>query len=314
METLGTRDVYGEVLLEMGTSNPDIVALDADLSGSTMTKVFGKAFPDRFFNMGVSEQDMIGTAAGLALAGKIPFVSTFAIFATGRVWEQVRQAVAYPRLNVKIVASHGGLCVGEDGASHQALEDLSLMRVIPHMTVIVPADGVELKGILKTALETPGPFYIRTSRMKFPVVYKSGASYTVGHGDILRDGRDLTIIACGLMVSESLKAATILQEKGISARVVNMSTIKPIDKELIVRCARQTGAIITAEEHSVIGGLGSAVCELIAETHPVAVRRIGVEDRFGTSGTGAELLEYYGLTTANVVNVAVELARGKTSG
>lgn len=310
-ETLGTREVYGEVLLELGRANKNIVALDADLSGSTMTKLFAKEFPERFFNMGVSEQDMIGTAAGLALAGKIPFASTFAIFATGRVWDQIRQAVAYPRLNVKIVASHGGICVGEDGASHQALEDLALVRVIPGMTVIVPADGVELKGILKTALETQGPFYIRTSRMKFPVLYKEEKTFRIGKGDILREGNDVTLIGAGLMVSEAMKAAEQLSREGISARVVNMSSIKPIDAELVVESARKTRAVVTGEEHSVIGGLGSAVCEVLAGSFPVPVRRVGIQDRFGMSGTGPELLEHYGLTAANIAAQAKEVIKQK---
>ncbi len=302
----GTREAYGEILLELGRKHRNIVALDADLSGSTMTKFFAKEFPERFFNMGVSEQDLIGTAAGLALAGKVPFASTFAVFASGRVWEQIRQSVAYPRLNVKIVASHGGICVGEDGASHQALEDLTLMRVIPGMTVIVPADGFELKSIVEKAFETPGPFYIRTSRMKFPVIYPSGVSFRIGRGDILRQGKDLSVIAAGLMVSEALKAADILNKEGISVRVVNMSTIKPIDAELIIECARTTGAVLTAEEHSVIGGLGSAVCEVLSQNCPVPVRMLGVQDRFGTSGTAPELLKHYGLTAAHIVALAKE--------
>jgi transketolase len=311
VEVLGIRETYGEVLLELGRSDNRIVALDADLSGSTMTKLFAKEFPDRFFNMGVSEQDMIGTAAGLALSGKIPFVSSFAIFATGRVWEQIRQAVAYPKLNVKIVASHGGICVGEDGASHQSLEDVSLMRVIPHMTVIVPADGIELRSIIKTALDTPGPFYIRSSRMKFPIIYPNGTSFRIGRGDILSEGTDVTVIAAGLMVSEALKAADLLKVEGISARVVNMSSIKPIDVDLIVDSARKTGAIVTAEEHSTVGALGGAVCEVLAENHPVPVRMLGVRDRFGTSGTGAELLAHYGLNAANIVMLAKDLLSKK---
>lgn len=310
-DLLGTRDVYGETLLEMGRSNPDIVVLDADLSSSTMTKLFAKAFPDRFFNMGVSEQDMIGTAAGLALAGKIPFVSSFAIFATGRAWEQVRQAVAYPALNVKIVASHGGICVGEDGASHQTVEDLGLMRIIPRMTVIVPADGNEMRAIMTSALERKGPFYIRTSRMKFPVIYPADVTFTPGKGDVLREGRDLTIFALGLMVSEALQAADILKEKGIAARVVNMSTLKPIDQDLIIACAEETGAVVTAEEHSVIGGLGSAVCEVLAESCPVPVRRLGIQDRFGMSGTSQDLLNCYGLQAAGIVHLSLDVLSKK---
>jgi transketolase len=299
-DTLGTRNVYGETLAELARTNKDIVALDADLSGSTMTKLFAAEFPDRFFNMGVSEQDMMGTAAGLALAGKIPFVSTFAIFAAGRAWEQVRQAIAYPKLNVKIVASHGGITVGEDGVSHQMTEDLGIMRVIPNMTVIVPADGIEVKEIMRAALDKEGPFYIRTSRMKFPVIFPDGASFEIGRGTVVNEGSDITIMAIGLMVSESLKAANLLKSKGISARVVNMSTVKPIDENLILSCARETRAIVTAEEHSIIGGLGSAVCEVISENYPVPVKRIGIQDRFCMSGTGDELLDFYGLRAADI--------------
>jgi transketolase len=303
-ETLGTRNVYGETLVELARINKDIVALDADLSGSTMTKLFAGEFPDRFFNMGVSEQDMMGTAAGLALAGKIPFVSTFAIFAAGRAWEQVRQAIAYPKLNVKIVASHGGITVGEDGVSHQMNEDLGIMRVIPNMTVIVPADGVEVEKIMRVALNTEGPFYIRTSRMKFPVIFPDGVSFEIGRGTVVNEGSDITIIALGLMVSESLKAAKLLKSKGISARVVNMSTVKPIDEDLIISCARETGAIVTAEEHSTIGGLGSAVCEVISKNCPVPVKMIGIQDIFCMSGTGNELLDFYGLRAADIARAS----------
>lgn len=305
--TLGTRNVFGETLVELARTNKDIVALDADLSGSTMTKLFAGEFPDRFFNIGVSEQDMMGTAAGLALAGKIPFVSTFAIFAAGRAWEQVRQAIAYPKLNVKIVASHGGITVGEDGVSHQMNEDLGIMRVIPNMTVIVPADGVEVKEIIRGALNTEGPFYIRTSRMKFPVIFPDGVSFEIGRGTVVNEGSDITIIALGLMVSESLKAAKLLKSKGISARVVNMSTVKPIDEDLIISCARETGAIVTAEEHSTIGGLGSAVCEVISKNCPVPVRMIGIQDMFCMSGTGNELLDFYGLRAADIARASEDV-------
>lgn len=306
-QVLGTRDVYGEMLVELGRVRKEIVVLDADLSGSTMTKFFAKEFPERFFNMGIAEQDMIGTAAGLALAGKIPFASSFAIFASGRAWEQVRQAIAYPALNVKVVASHGGICVGEDGASHQMLEDFALMRVIPNMRVIVPADGVEMREIMQAAVNTNGPFYIRTSRMKFPVIYPDGADFRIGKGSVLRKGSDVSIIAVGLMVSESLKAAEALAEKGISARVVNMSSLKPIDAELIVDCARQTGAIVTAEEHSVIGGLGSAVCEVTAAGCPVPVRTVGIKDQFGMSGKSDELLACYGLQAPDIIKAVEEV-------
>lgn len=306
-ETLGTRNVYGEFLVELARINKDIVALDADLSSSTMTKLFAAEFPDRFFNMGVSEQDMMGTAAGLALTGKIPFASTFAIFAAGRAWEQVRQSIAYPKLNVKIVASHGGISVGEDGASHQMTEDLGNMRIIPNMTVIVPADGIEIKEIMKAALNTEGPFYIRTSRVKSPVIFSDGVSFEIGRGKVVEEGSDITIIALGLMVSESLEAAELLKSKGISARVINMSTLKPIDRELIISCARETGAIVTAEEHSIIGGLGSAVCEVVSENCPVPVKMIGIRDTFCMSGTGDELLDYYGLRAADIARASEEV-------
>ena len=306
-ETLGTRNVYGEFLVELARTNKDIVALDADLSSSTMTKLFAAEFPDRFFNMGVSEQDMMGTAAGLALTGKIPFASTFAIFAAGRAWEQVRQSIAYPKLNVKIVASHGGISVGEDGVSHQMTEDLGNMRIIPNMTVIVPADGIEIKEIMKAALNTDGPFYIRTSRVKSPVIFSDGVSFEIGRGSVIREGSDITIIALGLMVSESLEAAELLKSKGISARVVNMSTLKPIDRDLIISCARETGAIVTAEEHSIIGGLGSAVCEVVSESCPVPVKMIGIRDMFCMSGTGDELLDYYGLRATDIARASEDV-------
>jgi len=306
-ELMGTRETYGEVLAEMGRVNPNIVVLDADLSSSTMTKFFAKECPERFFNMGVSEQDMMGTAAGLALAGKIPFASTFAVFASGRAWEQVRQAIAYPNLNVKIVASHGGISVGEDGASHQMTEDLALMRVIPNMRVLIPADGMEMKAMMKVIVAAPGPFYVRTSRMKFPILYDDNLSFKVGRGSILRQGTDLSIIAAGYMVHASIQAADILKEKGLSVRVVNMSSIKPIDEDLIVSCARETKAIITAEEHSIVGGLGSAVSEVLAERYPALLKRIGIRDTFCSSGTATDLFEYYGLTAENIAQAGSEL-------
>ncbi len=306
-DVMGTRETYGEVLAEMGHQNRDIVVLDADLSASTMTKFFAKEFPDRFFDMGVSEQDMMGTAAGLALSGKIPFASTFAVFAAGRAWEQVRQAIAYPRLNVKIVASHGGISVGEDGASHQMTEDIALMRVLPNMTVIVPADGMEMREIMKVIVATQGPFYVRTSRMKFPVIYKDGASFEIGKGSIVKNGTDLTVIAIGYMVHEALKAADTLAKEGISIRVVNMSTIKPVDRELIVTCAKETGAIITAEEHSIIGGLGSAVCEVLSETVPTPVKIIGIQDCFCSSGVAGDLFKQYGLNAGNIETTARQM-------
>ncbi|NPU83587.1 MAG: transketolase family protein [Syntrophaceae bacterium] len=308
-ETLGIREAYGEALVELGRENRDIVVLDADLSGSTMTKLFARDYPERFFDMGVAEQDMVGTAAGLALAGKTAFASTFAVFATGRAWEQIRQAVAYPQLNVKIVASHGGVSVGEDGASHQMTEDLALMRAMPNMRVIVPADAHETRAIIRVVAETPGPFYVRTSRMKFPVIYKPDVSFRIGRGDVLRPGSDVSIIACGYMVHQALQAAESLQAGGISARVVNMPTLKPIDEGLILACARETKGIVTAEEHSIIGGLGSAVCEVLAENRPAPVRRVGVRDQFCSSGTAADLFKEYGLTAEDIARTAEEMLR-----
>ncbi|MBI3813712.1 MAG: transketolase family protein [Nitrospinae bacterium] len=293
---LGARDVYGDVLIELGTVNKDIVVLDADLASSTRTSKFAKKFPDRFFNMGVSEQDMMGTAAGLASAGKIPFCSTFAVFATGRAWEQIRQSICLPKLNVKIVATHGGITVGEDGASHHSTEDIALMRVLPNMTVIVPADGYEAGAAIRTAVKYNGPVYIRLSREKFPVIYPETHEFEIGKANVFRDGEDVTIIAAGLMAHAAMEAADDLRKDGLSAGIINMSTIKPIDSNAILTAARKSGAIVTVEEHSIIGGLGSAVAEVISENEPVLLKRIGINDKFGMSGRPAELLEHYGLT------------------
>ncbi len=310
-QLLGTRDLYGETLAELGTINPNIVVLDADLSGSTKTCIFAKKFPERFFNMGVSEQDMMGTAAGLASSGKIPFASTFAIFAAGRAWEQIRYSIAYNKLNVKIVASHGGVTVGEDGGSHQCVEDIALMRVIPGMTVIVPADGIETKKVIVAVSKHKGPVYVRVSRIKFPVIFDDGYAFKIGKGKIVAEGSDVSIIASGLMVSRGMEAANQLKKEGISARVINMSTIKPIDEALILDSARKTGAIITAEEHSTIGGLGSAVAEVVGEGCPVPIKRVGVEDKFGFSGKAEELLSHFGLTAEKVVCAAREVLKRK---
>ncbi len=306
-EMIATRDAYGEALAALGETNKDIVVLDADLSGSTKTAVFGKKFPDRFFNIGIAEQDMVGTAAGLAAAGKIPFVSTFAIFATGRAWEQIRQSVAYSKQNVKIVASHAGITVGEDGASHQSVEDIAVMRVIPNMTVIVPADGIEARKVIEAVVKYKGPVYVRASRGKSPVVLDDSYNFEIGKGRVLSDGSDVSIIACGIMVPKALEAAGILAKEGLSARVINMSTIKPLDKDLIIKAAGDTGAVVTAEEHSIIGGLGSAVAEVLAENHPVPMKRVGIEDKFGTSGDADKLMELYGLTATNIANAAREV-------
>lgn len=310
-EMIATRDAYGETLARLGETNKDIVVLDADLSGSTKTAIFAKRFPERFFNMGVAEQDMIGTAAGLATAGKIPFASTFAIFATGRAWEQVRQSVAYPKLNVKIVASHAGITVGEDGASHQSVEDIAVMRVIPEMTVIVPADGIETRKAIEEVTRYKGPVYVRVSRGKSPVLMDESYDFKIGKGTVLRDGSDVAIIACGIMVSKALEAAEILNREGLSARVINISTIKPLDTDLIIKAARDTGGVVTAEEHSIIGGLGSAVAEVLAENRPVPMKRVGIEDRFGTSGDADRLMEIYGLTSENIAKAAREVIKRK---
>jgi transketolase len=306
-----TRVEYGKALVELGEQNPDIVVLDADLSGSTQTHRFAKAFKDRFFNMGVAEQDMMGTAAGLAVGGKIPFASTFAMFAAGRAWEQVRQTIAYGRLNVKIVASHGGLTVGEDGGSHQALEDLALMRVLPNMVVLVPADGPEVRAMLKWAAAYQGPVYIRTSRIAFPVIHGADYRFQLGRGEILREGKDVTLAGIGLMVHHCLDAARMLETEGISARVLNLSSLKPLDWELVSDSARQTGALVTAEEHLVSGGLGSAVSEVLGEHCPAPLKRIGVKDMFGQSGKSEDLLKFYGLLPENIAAAARQTIRRK---
>jgi transketolase len=300
MEKIATRDAYGEALKELGASNPHVVVLDADLTKSTKTSVFAKAFPERFFNMGIAEQNLIGTAAGLAAAGKIPFASTFAIFATGRAYEQIRNSVAYPKLNVKIAATHAGLTVGEDGASHQALEDIALMRAIPNMTVIVPADAEETRQAVRVAAEMKGPVYIRLGRPAVPVLFDDGYKFAIGKAVTVAEGNDATIVAAGIMVGISVEAAAMLKSEGIGVRVLNMGTIKPIDREALVAAAKETGAIVTAEEHNIIGGLGSAVAEVIGETYPVPIMRIGVRDVFGESGTPDALLTKYGLTAENL--------------
>lgn len=303
-ERKSLRDEYGATLAELGAQNHNIVALDSDLSGSTRTSKFAAKFPDRFFNMGVAEQDMISTAAGLAAAGKIAFASTFAIFATGRAWEQIRQSVCLSNLNVKIVATHGGITVGEDGPSHQALEDITLMRVLPNMKVVVPADAAETRAVVRKAADTFGPVYIRTARDKFPVLFGEDAHFDFGKGNVLRTGSDVTFIACGYMTSKSLEAAELLEKEGVSAAVVNMSSIKPIDEELIVKMALATGAIVTAEEHSIIGGLGGAVAEALCESTPVPVVRVGMKGRFGQSGNPEELMDYYGMNATALAEAA----------
>ncbi len=290
---IATRDAYGEALKELGKKNKDIVVLDADLSGSTKTAIFAKAYPDRFFNVGIAEQNLIGTAAGLATTGgKIPFASTFAVFATGRAYEIIRNSVCYPELNVKIAATHAGLTVGEDGATHQALEDMSLMRSLPNMVVLNPADAVETKQCIYKAAEHHGPVYIRLGRSKVPVIFDEDYKFEIGKGVELREGGvDVTLIATGIMVSKALSAAEKLAKEGISTRVINMSTIKPIDEDIIIKAANETKGIVTIEEHNIIGGLGSAVAEVVSQWKPTYVERIGTMDVFGESGDGELLLE-----------------------
>ncbi|MBE3581819.1 MAG: transketolase family protein [Thermoanaerobacteraceae bacterium] len=297
---LATREAYGRALVELGRQDERVVVLDADLSKSTKTEYFAHEFPHRFFNMGIAEQNLMGTAAGLALCGKIPFASSFAIFATGRAFEQVRNSIAYPRLNVKIAASHAGITVGEDGASHQSVEDIALMRALPNMTVIVPADGVETRQAVFAAARHEGPVYIRLGRMSVPIIYDEDYRFQVGKAHRLRRGRDATILACGYMVALALEAARRLEAEGLSVGVLNVSTIKPLDREAVVEAARETGALVTAEEHSIIGGLGSAVAEVLAEEYPVPLRRVGLRDTFGESGSPEDLLRRYGLSVPDI--------------
>jgi len=296
-----TRDAYGETLLELGKRRKDVVVLDADLSGSTKTGKFAKAFPDRFYNIGIAEQDMIGTAAGLALSGKLPFASTFAVFETGRAWDQVRQAVCYSNLNVKLVATHGGITVGEDGASHQATEDLSLMRVLPNMTVIVPSDGNETRQVINAIADYYGPVYVRLGRAKVPTVMPDDYEFKIGRAYAFRIGKDANIVAIGIMVSIALEAAKILTKEGMDTGVINMSTLKPLDTETLLKVAEACRLIVTAEEHSIIGGLGSAVSEFLSESHPMSIHRMGLKDVFGCSGKPEELLKHYGLTADDIV-------------
>lgn len=303
-EKIATRAAYGEALVALAEEYPELVVLDADLSGSTMTKGFAKAHPDRFFNIGIAEANMTGIAAGLAACGKKPFTNTFAMFAAGRAFEQVRNSIAYPRLNVKVVGSHGGLSVGEDGATHQCIEDYAIMRAIPNMMVLSPCDGPEMRLAVKALLDYDGPAYLRLGRLAVESVTDSipGYSFRLGKGAVLRDGADATVIATGMMVQMALQAARTLAEEGVSVRVVDMHTIKPLDHELVLKAALETRCIVTAEEHTVIGGLGSAVAEFLAEHCPVPVLRHGVHDEFGRSGKAQAVLEAYGLTPAGIAD------------
>ncbi|ACV64660.1 Transketolase central region [Desulfofarcimen acetoxidans DSM 771] len=308
---IATREAYGEALLQLGRENLNVVVLDADLSKSTKTYDFGKHFPERFFNMGIAEQNMMGTAAGLAASGKIAFASTFAVFAAGRAFEQIRNSIAYPRLNVKIGASHAGITVGEDGGSHQAVEDIAIMRAIPNMTVFVPADAVETNAAVRVAAAIDGPVYIRLGRLGVPVIHGDAFEFKPGRAVSLREGRDLTLVATGIMVAAALEAAEQLAAEGIEAAVLDVHTIKPLDEEAVIRAAKSTGAIVTAEEHSIIGGLGSAVAEVLAENCQVPLKRVGIKDSFGESGKPAELLEKYGLTAKHLIGAAKEVLKRK---
>lgn len=303
-EKIATRAAYGKALEELAAQEPNLVVLDADLSGSTMTKGFGAEHPDRFFDMGIAEANMVGVAAGLATCGKKPFVNSFAMFAAGRAWEQVRNSVAYPGLNVKVVGSHGGLSVGEDGATHQCIEDLAIMRAIPNMTVLCPCDGNEMKQAVKALLAYDGPAYLRLGRLAVETVTDQveGYEFQIGKGVLLRDGQDVTVVAVGMMVQTALTAADILAEEGISVRVIDMHTIKPLDTEILLAAARDTGCIVTTEEANIVGGLGSAVSEYLTSVCPVPVIRHGVEDEFGRSGAAQKVLEAYHLTPAGIAD------------
>ncbi len=301
------RGAFGDELKALGEKNPNIVALDADLSGSTKTSTFAKAFPERFFNLGIAEQDMITTALGLSLTGKIPFAATFAVFATGRTYDQIRNSVCYQKGNVKIVGAHGGITVGEDGASHQALEDISLMRGLPNMIVIAPSDYEQMRQVVRFAAAHVGPVYIRMSRVDVPCIYDENYKFDVNKAVVLKEGKDVTIIATGDILSEVIRAGEILLEQGIDAEIINTPVIKPLDASTIINSVTKTGLAVTVEDHSVIGGLGSAVCECLSESSPHRVIRIGVNDKFGQSGKPKELLKYYGLDAKSIADRIIEI-------
>ena len=309
MKKIATRESYGNALAELGKITDNVVVLDADLAGATKTGVFKKAFPDRFFDCGIQESNMINVAAGLSTMGLVPFASTFAMFAAGRAFEQVRNTIGYPHLNVKICATHGGISVGEDGASHQCCEDFGLMRTIPGMTVMCPADDVEARQMIAAAYKYVGPVYIRFGRAATPVFHSEDYKFEMGKAEIVRDGKDIAIIATGIMVPEAIRAAEILASENISARVINMATIKPLDEIAVINAARDCGKIITVEEHNIFGGLGEAVCSCLAENNPVPVKRIGVNDEFGHSGPAGELLKQFGLCTENIVEQSKKILK-----
>ena len=301
VKKIATRDSYGNALVELGKEHTDVVVLDADLAGATKSGTFKKAFPDRHFNCGIAECDMVGVGAGLSTMGLVPFVSTFAMFAAGRAYEQVRNTIGYPHLNVKICATHGGISVGEDGASHQCCEDFALMRTIPGMTVMCPSDDVEARKMVHVAYEMDGPVYIRFGRAATPVYHDESFTFKVGKGEVLQEGKDVAIIATGILVPEAIEAGKRLVAEGIHARVINMATIKPLDEELVIRTAQECGKIVTVEEHNILGGLGEAVAAVLAEKYPTLVHRIGIRDEFGHSGPAAELMKQFGLTAEHIV-------------
>ena len=309
MKKVATRDSYGNALAALGAEHENLVVLDADLAGATKTGVFKKAFPDRFFDCGIAEANMICMATGLSTTGLVPFASSFAMFAAGRAFEQIRNSIGYPHLNVKIGATHGGISVGEDGASHQCCEDVALMRSIPGMTVICPADDVEAKAAVKAAYEMNGPVYLRFGRLALPVFHSEDYKFQIGKGEVVKDGTDVAIIANGLLVYEAIKAGEALAEAGINAMVINMATIKPLDEELVLAAAKKCGKVITCEEHSIIGGLGEAVCGVLSEKLPTPVKRIGVNDQFGHSGPAVDLLKQFGLCAEHIVEVAKDFCK-----
>lgn len=300
VKKIATRESYGKMLKELGKEYPNLVVLDSDLAAATKTSIFQEAYPDRFFDCGIAEANMMGVAAGLSLVGKIPFVSSFAMFAAGRAFEQVRNSIGYPHLNVKIGATHAGITVGEDGATHQCNEDIALMRTIPGMVVMCPSDDIEAQAVVRAAIEYEGPVYIRFGRSAVPVVNKPDYHFEIGKGTVLREGTDVTIVATGICVDSAVGAAEMLAKDGIHAEIINICTIKPLDEELIINSAKKTGKVVTVEEHSVIGGLGSAVCDCLSEKHPTLVKRVGIQDVFGESGSAAVLVEKYGLDAKGV--------------
>ena len=302
-EKKATRQSYGEALLNLGEENEKVVVLDADLAGATKTELFSKKFPDRFFDMGIAEANMIATAAGLATCGRIPYASTFAVFAAGRAYDQIRNSVCYPNLNVKICATHAGVTVGEDGATHQMIEDISLMRTLPNMTVISTSDDVETRWAVKEIAKIQGPVYLRLARLATPILYEENQSFSIGKAIQIGEGTDATVFATGVVVAEALKAKELLEKKDIHIRVIDMHTIKPIDREMIVKCAKETKKLISIEDHSVIGGLGSAIAEVLTEEYPCKLIRMGIKDTFGKSGSAVDLLKYFGLTSEDIIKI-----------